>query len=75
MPEKKTDKDNIMNAVKTKAKDIYDYGKEKVIAAKDKTENKIREHPLESVLIAAGIGALIGAGVALWINSMMRRRE
>jgi len=52
-----------------------DYGAEKYELAKEKTEEKIKEHPIESVLIAAGVGALIGAGVALWVSSLTRKRD
>lgn len=68
MPEKREDR-----KISNRVKDAYDYGREKVIHAKDITQEKIKEHPFESVLIAAGVGALIGAGVALWVSSMTKR--
>lgn len=35
-------------------------GKDKATDAKDRLEKKVRHHPLQSVLIAGGIGFLIG---------------
>lgn len=74
MPEKKEDRERIVDRVRDRARDAYDYSRDKVVHAKEKTEEKIKEHPFESVLIAAGVGALIGAGVALYVSSMTRKR-
>jgi ElaB/YqjD/DUF883 family membrane-anchored ribosome-binding protein len=74
MPEKR-DREGVIDRVRGRTRDAYDYGKEKIIHAKERTEGKIKEHPFESVLIAAGVGALIGAGVALWVSSMTRKRS
>ncbi|MBR9704810.1 DUF883 family protein [Candidatus Pacearchaeota archaeon] len=79
-----TRSDRVINSVKnrardvydlgrSKAKDTYDLGRTKVIYAKTKTEDQIKEHPLESVLIAAGVGALVGAAVALVLSSKTQR--
>ena len=76
MPKKEKERfiNRVKEGIRERAEDAYDYGKDKVMAAKDMTEEKIKEHPFESVLIAAGVGALIGAGVALWVSSMTKRR-
>lgn len=38
----------------------YKEGREKVIQFEQSFENRIREHPLQSVMIAAGVGFLAG---------------
>lgn len=38
----------------------YKEGREKVIQFEHSVENQIREHPLQSVMIAAGVGFLAG---------------
>lgn len=48
----------------------YDALKEKVQAWENKAEDKIKEHPVQSVLIAFGAGILAGALVA----ALMRKK-
>ena len=38
----------------------YKEGREKVVQFEQTLENRIREHPLQSVMIAAGVGFLAG---------------
>ena len=38
----------------------YKEGREKVIQFENSVENRIREHPLQSIMIAAGVGFLAG---------------
>ena len=40
--------------------EVYEKGQERVKAAKSGLENYVRENPVRSVLVAAGVGALVG---------------
>ena len=42
---------------------------------KDETQHYIRKKPFSSVAVAAGIGALVGAGVALGISTAVAHRR
>lgn len=64
MPTKKSN-------LREKARDAYESGKEKTVAAKDKTEDFIKENPWKAIAIAAGVGAL----VALGVNALHQRRS
>jgi ElaB/YqjD/DUF883 family membrane-anchored ribosome-binding protein len=52
----------------------WDAAKGKFEDASDSTERYIKTNPFKSVLIALGVGALIGAGVTLGIESAVRAR-
>jgi ElaB/YqjD/DUF883 family membrane-anchored ribosome-binding protein len=52
-----------------------EYTQEKYENVKGRTEDSIKEKPFTSVAIAAGIGAVIGAGVALGVAALVGRRE
>ena len=43
------------------ARDYLERGKDKAIEVEEGLEQLIQDHPIRSVLIAAGVGALIGA--------------
>jgi len=45
---------------KQKTAEYYDQGKQKATEVGDRVEGYIREKPLQSVMIAAGAGALLG---------------
>jgi ElaB/YqjD/DUF883 family membrane-anchored ribosome-binding protein len=45
---------------KEMAAEYYEQGRERVLAWQEQLENQVREKPLQSLLIAAGIGLLIG---------------
>jgi ElaB/YqjD/DUF883 family membrane-anchored ribosome-binding protein len=51
-----------------------EYVYDKMEEAKEKTEKVIREHPLASVAIAAGVGAVAGVVVSEGIRAIIRRR-
>lgn len=55
-----------------RARDTYDTATERLSDAKDKTREKIEEHPFTSVIVAAAIGAVAGAATAEVIR-MIRR--
>lgn len=57
--------------VKAGAWRAQDYASEKAGFLSEKTKDFIRERPIESVLIAAGVGILIGIGA----REMAYRRE
>jgi ElaB/YqjD/DUF883 family membrane-anchored ribosome-binding protein len=48
------------SALKQTARDYLARGKEKAIELEEGFEGMIQEHPVRSILIAAGVGALIG---------------
>ncbi len=49
-----------LKTVKNKAGEVYRAGVDKAAAMKDCTVDYVRENPLKTVLIAAGIGAVAG---------------
>lgn len=51
----------VLEQVKEQATDYYARGKDKAKDMSAGTESMIREHPIKSVLIAAGAGLLVGA--------------
>lgn len=53
----------------------WEDAKEKMYEARDTTEEYIRENPMKAVLIAAGIGAVIGFGIMAGKEMMARRRS
>jgi ElaB/YqjD/DUF883 family membrane-anchored ribosome-binding protein len=46
--------------VRDKAEEYYEYGRERAQEWQQQAEDYIREQPLKSVLIAAGVGILLG---------------
>jgi ElaB/YqjD/DUF883 family membrane-anchored ribosome-binding protein len=56
--------------VRVATENLYARGKERAIELEAKLEDKIRERPIRSVLIAAGVGA----GVGLLVGVVMARR-
>jgi ElaB/YqjD/DUF883 family membrane-anchored ribosome-binding protein len=46
--------------VRDTAADYYEQGRERFMEAEDSFEEYVREHPIKSVLIALGVGYLIG---------------
>ncbi len=53
------------------ARDMYDTSKERVMDAKESTEEMISKHPITWVAAAAAVGAL----VALGVNALVQSRE
>ena len=48
-------------ALRQSAREYLDKGKEKAMELEEGFEGMVQEHPIRSILIAAGVGALIGA--------------
>lgn len=46
--------------VREKGADLYQQGRERARKWEGDMENRVREHPVQSVLVAAGVGASIG---------------
>jgi ElaB/YqjD/DUF883 family membrane-anchored ribosome-binding protein len=51
---------NLTTQGKEMAAEYYEQGRDQVIAWQEQLEKQVREKPLQSLLIAAGIGLLIG---------------
>lgn len=51
---------NTLDAVKENASKYYQQGVEKAKELEGDLEGKIKEYPLKSLLIAAGVGVLVG---------------
>jgi ElaB/YqjD/DUF883 family membrane-anchored ribosome-binding protein len=51
-------------ALRQSAREYMARGKEKAIELEEGFEGMVQEHPIRSILIAAGVGALIGVLVA-----------
>ncbi len=67
--------DKIMDkaeSMRDSSKEKMAHLKEKAITMKDNADSYIRKNPEKSVLIAAGVGAVIGAIITA---SMMRRKQ
>lgn len=60
---------SLIKRVANSAEDSWKSGKEKFEEVQDSTESFIKKNPLKSVAIAAGVGALIGAGIVFLISS------
>ncbi len=52
-----------LQSVKERGGEVLEKGKERAGAAREGFEGYVSENPFKSVLIAAGIGALIGYGI------------
>jgi ElaB/YqjD/DUF883 family membrane-anchored ribosome-binding protein len=52
--------DEGLRTMRKRAADLYQAGAEKAAAMKDCTVDFVRENPVKTVLLAAGIGALVG---------------
>ena len=48
-------------ALRQSAREYLTKGKEKAMELEEGFEGMVQEHPIRSILIAAGVGALIGA--------------
>lgn len=46
--------------IRDSARDVYTRGKDKVQAMEEGFEDYVKERPIKSILVAAGIGVLIG---------------
>ncbi|MBM3233953.1 DUF883 family protein [Candidatus Pacearchaeota archaeon] len=69
MPVRKT----ISNA-RERLREGYEDAREKLGEIEDSSVRYIKKNPVKSVLIAAGIGAVIGAGIAVAISAMKPRK-
>jgi ElaB/YqjD/DUF883 family membrane-anchored ribosome-binding protein len=58
-----------------KSQEFCEAAYEKIDEAREKTEEAIKEHPLASVAIAAGIGAVVGVAVSEGIRAVIRSRR
>jgi len=56
----KRDLQELSSVAKEAAQEKWGDLKEGAVELEGKVENRIREHPIQSVLIAAGVGLLIG---------------
>jgi len=74
MPQRKKDI-KLVERVKGKTRDFAELAGEKIGTAKLKTGEYIEENPWKSVAVAAGIGAVIGAVVALGVNALVKRKQ
>jgi len=54
-----------LERAKEKGHDLLEKGRERVNRTRDGFEDYVAEHPFKSVLIAAGVGALIGYSLSL----------
>lgn len=57
-----------------KSQEFCEKAYDKIEEAKDKTKEVVREHPLESIAVAAVVGAVAGVAVSEGIRAVMRRR-
>ena len=56
-----------VRTVKDRAKNLYEVNKGKVVEWEEGAEGYVREHPLKSMAIAAGVGAGIGLILGLFL--------
>jgi ElaB/YqjD/DUF883 family membrane-anchored ribosome-binding protein len=49
-----------INTIRKRASELYRAGADKAVALKDCTADFVRENPVKTVLLAAGVGALVG---------------
>jgi ElaB/YqjD/DUF883 family membrane-anchored ribosome-binding protein len=60
---------------KRKTQEFCESAQDKIEEAKQMAKVKIREHPLESVAVAAVIGAVAGVAVSEGIRAIIRSRK
>jgi len=51
---------NAGEAIRTRGEDVRDRAEQSIQQAKDRVELPIHRHPLETVLVSAGCGVLLG---------------
>ena len=56
--------ENAVNLLKNNASDYYQQGLKKAQNIEQTLESRIKENPLQALLIAAGVGLIIGACIA-----------
>ena len=56
-----------VRTVKNRAKNLYELNKDRVVEWEEGVEGYVRERPLKSMAIAAGVGAGIGLIVGLFL--------
>lgn len=75
MPERKkranTKNQGFVDKIKDKSSAAYERAQDQIDYAKDYAEETIADNPFISVAIAAGVGALVGASVALGISAFL----
>ena len=64
----------ITSKITDKVQESYGKAHDNLIDVKDKTENTIKNYPLTSIAIAAGIGAIIGLTAGLTISSRFHHK-
>lgn len=58
-----------------KSQEFCERAHDKIEEVKDKTKEVVREHPLESIAVAAGVGAIVGVAVSEGIRALIRSRR
>jgi ElaB/YqjD/DUF883 family membrane-anchored ribosome-binding protein len=64
-----------LNTAQDKIQEGWETAKDKFEDIEDSTTKYIRKNPVKSVLIALGVGAVIGAGVSMYIESAVKARQ
>lgn len=67
--------ERFVDRIKEGARSAVEKAHDQWDTVKDEARDQIKEKPFSSVAIAAGIGALVGAGVALGINALVSHRR
>lgn len=76
MPARKTkEEEQKTEALEKNSKSSFEQAKEKIYRARDATSEFIKDKPITSIAIAAGIGAVVGAGVALGVAALFGRKQ
>lgn len=57
-----------------RSREIIDSANERMIDARDKTREKIRDYPFAAVVIAAAVGAVVGVATSEIVR-MIRKEE
>jgi ElaB/YqjD/DUF883 family membrane-anchored ribosome-binding protein len=58
--------------IRDRISSAYENTKERVGEARDRTDEYLRDHPIQSIAIAAGVGAAVAIGVSAF---MLRSRK
>lgn len=67
-------KTNLRKRAEEKFREGADFAREKYEEIEDSTVKYIKKNPVKSVAIALGVGALIGAGISLAVDSAVQSR-
>lgn len=59
--------------IRDRMNDAYESARDRVDEAREQADEYVREHPMQSIAIAAGVGAVVAIGVTALLMKPRRR--